>query len=81
MEVEEVKIEDVKEDFYIDIQGEKKNIRVNHYHNRYYVNNNDIFITDYVDECGKVKYRDIKVKKNGCTLYKEEYVGSKIVSE
>ncbi len=29
MEYEELKKEDVKEDFYIDIQGEKKNIRVN----------------------------------------------------
>ena len=45
MNYEELKKEDEKEDFYIDIQGEKKNIRVNHYHNRYYINNNDIFIT------------------------------------
>lgn len=81
MNYEELKKEDEKEDFYIDIQGEKKNIRVNHYHNRYYINNNDIFITDYVDACGKIKYRDIQVKKNGCRLYKEEYLGSKIEVE
>ena len=72
MNYEELKKEDEKEDFYI---------RVNHYHNRYYINNNDIFITDYVDACGKIKYRDIKVKKNGCTLYKEEYIVSKIEVE
>lgn len=72
---------DTESNSYIEVLGEESNIKVNSYFNRYYINENNIFITDYVDKYGNIKYRKVKVKKGEPRLYAEEYVESNIENE
>lgn len=64
------------EESYIEVSGKKIYKKISSYFNRYYLRNNDIFITDYVDECGNIKYQKVEVKKGKPIFLREEKVKS-----
>lgn len=61
----------------IEVLGKQIDVKVNYYINRYYLKNNDIFITDYVDNYGNIQYQKVDVKEGKpIFLYEKKVKGN-----